>query len=231
MNSALCHETVIKQRYDVWMEQEKILVVTLGGTIESFYDPENYTPQNVPLAGDPQHTIIPAALAKMGLAERCDFLPLGMRDSKFGTPEELDRLVAHLEAHPYPRVLVIEGTDRMAPHGVMLQQKLQEAGLARTQVVITGAMHPLRDAQKQWREPAQTVEKNDGWANLRMALHDLKRGIPDGVYLRMGRSFWPASRVTKEVQTETRGNISVVVQSGFRALAHPDSRGPAIKSR
>jgi L-asparaginase/Glu-tRNA(Gln) amidotransferase subunit D len=232
------HRIVIKPTYSNAMgnpmrKPKNILVVTLGGTIESFYNPEEYTPEDVPLEASAGATVIPKAMEKLGIARGCDFYPLAMRDSKKSDLTEFDALVDHIKSHHYQRILVIEGTDRMAPHGVHLEQALKAAGLGDRQVVVTGAMGPLRDKHKQWREPTEDAqrtvsEKRDGWFNLRMAVHDLKRGIPSGVYLRMGREFWPASRITKDIELDRSGPVNTVTSSGFRALAHPDSRGQKI---
>ena len=225
------------------MKHQKTLVVTLGGTIESFYDPEIATPGDVPLEHSAEKTIIPKAMKKLGLDAHCDFYPLALRDSKKSDKSEFDTLVQHLRTHDYKRVLVIEGTDRMADHGTYLEQKLHEAGLLQgRQILFTGAMNPLRNARREWREPIEQaaafgpmapedqayMEKNDGWANLRRAMHDLKRGMPEGVFIRMGRGFWPASRMTKEVTVDRNGMAPVVTESGFVALAHPDSARPKI---
>lgn len=225
------------------MKDNKILVVTLGGTIESFYNPKIATPEHVPLEDSAQKTIIPEAMAKLGLAEGCDFYPLAMRDSKQSDGSEFDTLVQLMREHDYKRVLIIEGTDRMANHGAYLEQKLGEANMLEgRQILFTGAMNPLRDANKEWREPIEhkswpkalsekdleNMNRNDAWSNLRRAMHDLKRGIPEGVFIRMGRGFWPASRMTKEVTVDRNGIAPVVTESGFVALAHPDSAGPKI---
>lgn len=225
------------------MEHHKTLVVTLGGTIESFYNPEIATPEDVPLEDSAEKTIIPQAMKKLGIDEACDFLPLGMRDSKKSDKSEFNTLVNYLKTHDYRRVLVIEGTDRMADHGTYLEQKLREADMLKgRQILFTGAMNPLRDVKKEWREPVTneawpkqpgekdnaSMDKNDGWRNLRMAMHDMKRGMPEGVFIRMGREFWPASRMTKEVTVDRNGIAPVVTQSGFVALAHPDSAGLKI---
>lgn len=211
-------------------KQKKILVVTLGGTIESFYNPEEFTPEDVPLEDAADKTIIPQAMAKLGITDACDFYPLAMRDSKKSDLSEFDTLVNHVKSQDYRRILVIEGTDRMAPHGVHLEQALKAAGLGDRQVVFTGAMGPLRDKDRKWREPSEDAqqnieEKRDGWFNLRMAVHDLIRGTPDGVYMRMGREFWPVSRMTKDVDVDRTGLVNTVTASGFRALAHRDSKG------
>lgn len=181
-----------------------ILVVTLGGTIESFYDPKNGTPKDVPLEQGAEATVIPQVMKTMGLAEGCDFYPVAMRDSKYVSTAELDHVLQYAGEQGYSKILVVQGTDTMPVHGQYLERRIEELqehlpSLARASIVLTGAMGPLRDAAKQWRDPAIDRRKNDGWANLRQARRDVELNMP-GAFVRIGQNLWPASRVKKVVQ-------------------------------
>lgn len=226
---------------------DHILVVTLGGTIESFYNPEQGTPNDVPLEDGADKTIIPAAMAKMGIAENCDFLKLAMRDSKYRTDAELDAIVRHAAEHGYEHVMIVEGTDVTPEQASVLKQKVEawaaahpDDGMDRKSFVFAGAMEPLRDANKQWREIDTTREKHDGWFNLGMAKHHLEKGIPPDVYVRTKEALWPANRVYKYREldgdapkedgtySKPHGPDAKVTFSEFRGTAHPDSRGKKI---
>lgn len=213
-------------------ESQNILVVTLGGTIESFYNPEQGTPNDVPLEDGADKTIIPAALRKLGIAQGCDFYPLAMRDSKYRTEAEMDQLLQHVADRGYERVLIIEGTDATPDQAELLSAKVNAWGPAngmdRKTFVWTGAMQPLRDANKEWREPDADRPNHDGWFVLNMAIHQLQHGLPFGVFVRTKDALWPAGRIEKYRELDGQGPAATVLHSEFRGKVHPDSRGPKI---
>lgn len=214
------------------MTHPRILVITTGGTIDAMYDPEVATPYHVPVPQSPRDTAVPEAMARMGIDTHCDFHRFSMKDSKDITDADMDALLTLVSKEGYDRVLFVTGTDRMAQLGQYIEARVAEqpedSALRRSIFLFTGAMGPLRDAQGAFRDPKEKTIKNDGWYNLRRAVHDLERGLPFGAYLRMGDALYPASRVTKDVTVDTSGPTALVTESGFRALVHPQSRGPKI---
>lgn len=186
---------------------DKTLIVTTGGTIESFYDHEDGTPPIVPLEDHANQTVIPTALAGMGLAGNCDYLKLAMLDSNYLLPSHFSAVLDRIAAGGYKRVVIVHGTDTMPPHGEQLQQMLAERGMAEPTIVITGAMRPLRGKGKQWRTPEHT----DGWENLRLAMADAA-SCPPGVYIEYGQGPKDPSKIEKFKEVEN----GRVVRSGFR---------------
>jgi len=204
-----------------------ILLVTLGGTIESFYTPKfqgigqaDGTPEIVPLAKHAGDSVVPAALDRLGYADHYDHLALAMRDSKHNTTHELDAFMYTLVEHGYKKVVVVQGTDTMPVQARYVQRRLHEWGLEDCTVVFTGAMGPLRDAQQQWRDPEQDTYKNDGWHNLSAAMGDVARE-PAGVYVRIAPGPHPhkADEIRKFVAlgAPDANGVRSVVDSGFVA--------------
>lgn len=192
------------------MPHDKTLVITTGGTIESFYDPAQGTPHLVP---QDKESIIPAALAKLGLAGECEFKHLGMEDSKKVRGSTLDAIAWAAAQSDATRIVIVHGTDAMPHNANRLKERIAEYGgeygMDAKTFVFTGAMYPLRDAEKQWRESDAVTEMNDGWSNLRDALALAKTAKP-GVYIEMGPQFepqvgprpWAAGTVKKSVRAE-----------------------------
>lgn len=190
--------------------QPKTLVITTGGTIESFYNPEERTPHVVPQAGE---SVIPAAMERLGLAGECAFRHLGLQDSKRIDGATLDAIAWAAAQSDATRIVIVQGTDTMAQNANRLKARIAEYGsqwhMDEKTFVFTGAMYPLRDATKAWRDPDVVTEMNDGWANLREAVRQAGIQKP-GVYLEMGPQFeknvgprpWVAGTVKKTVRAK-----------------------------
>ena len=189
---------------------EKTLVITTGGTIESFYHPEEATPHHVPQDGE---SIIPAAMEKLGLKGECEFVHLGLQDSKRVGTSTLDAIAWAAAQSNCKRVVIVHGTDMMPHNANRLKARVDEYGgeyhMDEKTFVFTGAMNPLRGADKAWREPGRVTAKNDGWANLQQAMVVAREQKP-GVYIEMGPEFeaevgprpWAAGTVKKTVKAE-----------------------------
>lgn len=177
----------------------KTLIVTTGGTIESFYNPEEGTPATVPQTGQ---SYIPEAIAelKRSGAIPADFTfyhyPLGQHDSKQVTREHMQHIAYYLHQHPeYEKVMIVHGTDTMPVHARLLKKYLHEFGIDNRTVVFTGAMEPLRDKERNPRPSA------DGWKNLAYTIHHLPRMLP-GVSVVMDEIRYNAEEINKLVETE-----------------------------
>lgn len=189
---------------------EKTLIITTGGTIESFYNPEEGTPHLVP---QESVSVIPAAMEKLGFAGECAFVHLGMQDSKKVGASTLDAIAWAAAQSDAKRIVIVHGTDMMPHNANRLKARIEEYGsqwhMDEKTFVFTGAMNPLRDTHKAWREPAVVTEKNDGWANLGYAMQAARTQKP-GVYVEMGPEFeaavgprpWAAGTVKKTVQAQ-----------------------------
>jgi hypothetical protein len=207
---------------------KKTLVVITGGTIESYYDPEVQTPYHVPLDHAPKDSIIPKAMDMLGVGKDCDYYPICIKDSKENTLlPEMDALMHHIGEKGYDKVIVVQGTDTMAPRAQEFKRRLSDmesyAGMDKVRVVFTGAMSPLRLENKPSGAfrglkadgtPDLDNKKCDGWGNLRRAYDDVQREKP-GVYIEMGEGPWDANEVRKEVITEVKGPTVVVKGSKF----------------
>jgi len=210
-------------------DMEKTLVLTLGGTIESFYAPHptaigesDGTPEHVPMAPHAHNSVIPAALDKLGYGGQFVHVPVAMRDSKANSTAELDHALMCIAQSDATRVIVVQGTDTMPVHARYMQRRLlewgAEQGMDQKTIIFTGAMGPLRDADKAWRNPQEVPYKNDGWHNLSAAMIDAKREAP-GVYIRMekGPHPWHANEVSKYVHLgePNASGVREVIDSGF----------------
>lgn len=196
------------------MSTDPILVITTGGTIESFYNPQDGTPSHVPLPDRAEQTCIPAALKRLGFLEGVKVQPLLMRDSNEFTPSECEQLYQTIINSPNQRILVVHGTDTMPLHAQELQTRIKalpaEHPAHGKTIVFTGAMGPLRNAEQEWRNEAMA------WEILPKALEDARDLGKPGVQIEMGQGAWPATRVTKYKITENRGGREFVKSSGFR---------------
>lgn len=201
-------------------KEGKILVITLGGTIEALYNPEEGTPEYVPVPQRVEDTAIPEALRRLGLQDRCDVYPLAMQDSKQVTTDSLDHIMDYMARSDYARVVIVQGTDTMPVHARYLKRRMAEwgahGGMDEKTVLLTGAMNPLRDKHGQWRDPEGP--RNDGWQNLRMAVADAA-GTQPGVYVEIGNGPQEADTIHKYVElSEPDANgVRKVVRSGFMA--------------
>lgn len=193
-----------------------ILLVTLGGTIESHYNPEEGTPYTVPaeLPG-----IIPQAMQQLGLACRVKHVPICHKDSKYISLADLYRTVSAIaEHHPYKKVMLVQGTDTMARNADKIQHMLHARGVADKTLVFTGAMEPLRDKYSMFRKSA------DGWQNLREAV-DAADHQPPGSYIVMGGQCIPAHMLKKFVVTDETGRV---LRSGFAPRTCRSTRNAAM---
>lgn len=202
----------------------KTLVIITGGTIDAMYAPEKGTPYYVPVPASAAESCIPAALEKLGLREQCDIWPLAMKDSKDIKQADLDQMLQRIAQEGYQQVIVVHGTDTMPRSGRYLQCELAKRGLDQTKIILTGAMYPLRDGNKQWREEGPM---SDGWKNLRMAFEVVKAVVP-GAYIEMGEGPWDPRMVEKNVETEEMAvegepekKITQVKHSGFVMRKEP----------
>lgn len=183
---------------------KNLLLITTGGTIESCYRPEDGTPHHVPLDS---HSCIPAALQRLGADASCDIYQACLEDSKrVGTP--MLQHIAHYIAehdHDYDAIVITHGTDTMPTNARQLHALLKTYEAGEKTIVFTGAMTPLRDSDKQWRD------NSDGWENLRAAL-TAARQCPPGAYLVMDGITHHAESLNKQV---TLGPDNLVSQASF----------------
>tara|TARA_B100000989_G_scaffold154624_1_gene115328 strand:+ start:825 stop:1448 length:624 start_codon:yes stop_codon:yes gene_type:complete len=181
-----------------------ILIVTTGGTIESFYNPEEGTPYHVPQDAG---SIIPEALEKMGAADGCQFLHLCQKDSKQVNSADLQAIATYMREQGFNNVVVVHGTDTMPQHARTLRVLLNKQGMQNTNIVFTGAMEPLRDKDKAWRL------QSEGWDNLTLALQEAQRPSPRTM-LAVERQLYDAFKTDKDVVV---GDDNTVQSSGFVA--------------
>lgn len=176
--------------------RKNILVITTGGTIESFYDGE--TPTNVPLK---LPTIIPEAIKRAHLDTRARFsfhADICHKDSADISESEIEKIADVIRQHPEQRdVLIVCGTSQMAPIGRKIEYLLGEDHGHR--IVFTGAMTPLRHEDKQWRNDS------DGWRNLEMAVSVLQGNeLENGVYMLIDGFLKDVKLIDKKEVTEMR---------------------------
>lgn len=210
------------------MDNDRTLVVITGGTIESYYRPEEFTPYRVPLDHAPKDSVIPKAMQMLGVDHGCDYYPLCIKDSKENTLlPEMDGLLHHIAQHGYRKVIVVQGTDTMPSRAQALKHRLSDwethGGMDAVRVIFTGAMTPLRTENKpdgafrgldENGHPDLHAQDCDGWLNLRLSYEDTQTVKP-GVYIEMGQGPWDPNEVRKDVQTDRPGPGARVIGSKF----------------
>ena len=161
-------------------QQNSIYVACTGGTIDSFYNPEDGVPHYVPQDGE---TAVPSGLEHIGKKEDCVIRHYGTYDSKdlYEMRDDVIReIITDAMNAGHNKVLITMGTDTMpqtARYTRDLLHKYGEKGRNMT-VVFTGSMVPLRDAEKEFRETSDGVE------NLEFAINALQ-GEHKGVFVAM----------------------------------------------
>lgn len=180
-----------------------ILVITTGGTIDSFYDPQDGTPYQVPQGKD---SAIPFALRELELGGRCRVHALCNKDSKDVGRRELYEIAALLRRHSaLKKVIITHGTDTMPLNARALEAICEQQHLNGRTIIFTGAMEPLRDADLAIRPDA------DGWQNLRRAVQEADRQ-PAGSYIVINNQLHKAQDIAKQVEV---GEDGQVIRSGF----------------
>lgn len=201
-----------------------IHIITTGGTIESFYNPEHGTPSRVPVG---ERSCIPAALERLGYLDGYVHEPLFLRDSNEFSDADCERMYRAIIDSPLQRVLVVHGTDTMPVHAQELQRRIDllppDHPAHQKTVLFTGGMGPLRDAQGVWRNQARA------WEVLDKAMDGVREQAA-GVWLEMGMGAWRAGDVAKYKTTIQREGREIVEASGFtlkgeKVTLPPEERG------
>jgi len=190
---------------DSGMKQTKkqILVITLGGTIESHYDPAKGTPKNVP---QEMGSYIPQALDYLGLSPQCETHFICLKDSKKVNADDLRKTANIIKNHPnFNKVVVVQGTDTMPDNARDLEHRLRRLGVRDKTLIFTGAMEPLRD------EKGQLRENSDGLVNLKQAF-EAAQNQPAGSYVVIDHQCRKADDISKFVVTDDQENVRF---SGF----------------
>lgn len=180
-------------------DAKKILLITTGGTIESFYNPEIATPDIVPLE---EKSCIPEAIHSISQAKEAlasgkisaveltnkflnrietdktpplpafDHQPLCMKDSKHVTHSHLQNMAHYIYDHrdEHDSIIIIHGTDTMPIHGRKLREMLAEYDVA----LGEGGAEEKKVIFAGAMEPLRDAEKQwrasaDGWEHLRLA--------------------------------------------------------------
>ncbi len=195
-------------------DEKKILIIATGGTIESYYgkdgDGGKNAPYHVPLDA---HTVLPEALARLGITG-CDVHQACMRDSK----DVNNTMILHIadyiakHEHAYDGIVIVHGTDTMPRNGRSLEDVLASYVTPAIPIVITGAMTPLRDADKHWRK----FDDSDGWNNLGAAVEKARNTPTAGISVLMDSWCKPPQEIDKHVETDhASGPDTRVTSSGF----------------
>lgn len=148
-----------------------ILVITTGGTIDKVY----FDASSEYEVGEPT---VPHVFRESGVTLPCRILPLFRKDSL--EIDAADREVIRqscLEAEE-GRILITHGTDTMTDTALFLQ------GVPGKTIVLTGALAPAR------------FRVTDAVFNLGLALGAVQ-SLPEGVYLAMNGTIFPAGEVRK----------------------------------
>lgn len=168
------------------------MLLTLGGTIESHYNPEEGTPEMVPLK---MGSVIPRALEKLGLEAECELKPICLKDSKDVTSLDLQQALSAIANFAGNKVIVVQGTDTMPDNARWFESQLEAQELKDKTVIFTGAMQPLRDKEGALRPQA------DGWDCLKLAFN-AARQQPAGCFVAIEGAVHYADAILKYVKSE-----------------------------
>lgn len=155
-----------------------IYVATTGGTIDSFYNPHEAAPHYVP---QDSTSFVPHALEHLGFAQKCQTHYYGTYDSKELPLELVDTIIQDAIDKGFRKVILTMGTDTMPVIARHIQEKLEEHGERgkHMTVIVTGAMKPLRDENKQF------FAESDGVSNLKFAVNTLSADRHKGAFVAM----------------------------------------------
>ena len=149
----------------------KLLIITVGGTIDKIYFDDNSVYQ----IGEPQ---ISRILHAMRVAFEFEVSSLMRKDSLH--MEDKDRKLIHdvVSASQTRHILITHGTDSMVETATVLQD------VADKTIVLTGALNPAR-----FRDP-------DAIFNIGCAVGAVQ-ALPPGVYITMNGKVWDPAHVRK----------------------------------
>lgn len=162
-----------------------ILFIMTGGTIdaEAYPNPARPPKKAIPL----RDSLVPQAVAELGLTEDCRFFQWTMKDSKDFLPPEIYAMSVFIKQRRAAHVIITHGTDRMPETSRELDKLMQGSGKT---VIFTGSMLPLANGRQ-----------SDAYENLRYCIGHIDTLAP-GVHVVMhGRLFAPA-RLKKNFETK-----------------------------
>jgi L-asparaginase len=161
-----------------------ILFIMTGGTIDAEPYPNPASPPRHAIAL--KDSVVPDAVAALGLAGDCRFFQWMMKDSKDFTKDEIYALSVFVRQRRAMHIVITHGTDRMAEAARELSRLLKDSGKV---VALTGAMVPLTNGAA-----------SDAYENLRFVIGEMETWQP-GVYVVMHGRRFEAGRVRKNFTT------------------------------
>ena len=168
----------------------KILVLTMGGTIDAQAFPEGETPYySTPGDGHLAVRTLKELAQDHKIQAAFTCIEICNKDSKDLDDNDRKKLAdAALEnAQGYERIVVTTGTDKMTDTAHDLKHKIAAFSLP-CPLVFTGAMWPLAN-----------TELSDGRANLELAAFSNHNAKPD-IYIAMHGLFVPCGQIRKDFE-------------------------------
>jgi L-asparaginase len=150
---------------------DQLCILTTGGTIDKIYfdDKSDYQ------IGEPQ---IGQILTGLGVAFRCNVIPLMRKDSLHMDAADRALLREVIERQSERHVLVTHGTDTMVETAQALH------GIVGKVIVLTGALNPAR------------FTGSDAVFNIGCAVGAVQ-ALSDGVWIAMNGRIWDPAKVRK----------------------------------
>ena len=148
-----------------------LLVLTTGGTIDKVY----FDASSEYEIGEPT---VPHVFREAGVTLDWRLLPLLRKDSLEMQPQDRQAIRTACEEAAEPHILITHGTDTMSLTAEALR------GIPGKTIVLTGALAPAR------------FRITDAVFNLGLALGAVQ-SMPEGVYLAMNGTIFPAGQVRK----------------------------------
>ncbi|MFA6089758.1 MAG: asparaginase domain-containing protein [Candidatus Woesearchaeota archaeon] len=152
--------------------QQKILVLIMGGTIDSYFDPIT----EAVLVN--QKSIIENYFDSLNLHIKFEFKTICMKDSRQINDEDRKNLLNHIKGSKNQKILITHGTYTMTDTAKFLEKYIKNTD--NKTVILTGSMKPLKG-----------FYDGDAAFNLGFAMATILES-KEGIYLAMnGMKFLP----------------------------------------
>ncbi len=182
--------------------QDRLMVATTGGTIDSEWDPA------VDTAVPTRRSLVPEYLNAMGVPYSIEHADITMVDSRrFGSAER-SMLLSAIEETTARKILVSHGTFTMADSAAFIEYRGRKHAFDKT-VVFTGSYWPMKG-----------FSNSDGAFALGFAIAKIAK-LPVGVFVCMsGQTFKPAevTKILADPRFESIASAGSNPYAGGRAL-------------
>lgn len=157
---------------------EAVLIVITGGTIDSYYDGTKDTV--VPSSS----SIIPEVVNSFKLDIPISYAEVCMKDSRSLADGDIDEIIATIESADQEHIVVTHGTYTMPDTARILKANLQRKDQT---IILTGSMIPIKG-----------FSPSDGTFNLGFSLAKVG-DLDPGIYVCMNGNIFSPEEVVKKI--------------------------------